>query len=383
MPLGCFEDELPNKVFDFNEVVESPMKESFISEYKILFSQMFEFDTQGYFYIKSNVSERKEGMVIYGLQASSEIDIFYLASIRKEIFSKILDFVVQKLYTILGISTIRIRIRHILSSNKRYELDPFMRAKLKESNFKVKAIVNSPSTSYTYTVFEKTHGIGACILQRNQPSFRFYMQVTISDDEKISCFVKKQLKKNSVDFRIVIFLAFLFYIKGFNKRKHLIGLMTSFDKILDRFEKNKNMLKKVTSDKNLLLKRWKYLVEYSHDIEKAIGSKRATALDLNIPEAPNQKEIRLSACVIKLTASLKFCDSTTLGQASRYYRIKQNSETYMVISKKLRQKIYILPCTNKEYSICIMPNSEFLLNFLASKHSYSTLSQGLFEVLFL
>lgn len=64
-PLQCYEDELPSKIFEFNNRVESPMNLYFYRKYSQLASEMHPYNSHGYFYIISHLTEEIEGLIIY------------------------------------------------------------------------------------------------------------------------------------------------------------------------------------------------------------------------------------------------------------------------------------------------------------------------------
>ena len=172
IPLKCYMDEVPNKLFFFNERVEPPLNQCFYTNFSLLSKELLYYNQEGYYYITSHLTEKVEGMIIYASLNPYEIDIFYLASSQKTSFKEIVQFVIQRMQNLLGINKFKMRVMHTKSSMGKLGVDPFIKDTLNKLGFKINSIVNSPPPGKKYSVFIYKSSSDVCMIQKSQPGFK-------------------------------------------------------------------------------------------------------------------------------------------------------------------------------------------------------------------
>lgn len=96
-----YEDELEDVIFEFNTKAPMELSSSFCLNYQNLRPEISEEDTINFFYIKSNLTEQMEGLIIYTVNGKFTITIYYLAAINLGNYEDIVKFAVNKLKRVL------------------------------------------------------------------------------------------------------------------------------------------------------------------------------------------------------------------------------------------------------------------------------------------
>lgn len=91
------------------------------------------------------------------------------------------------------------------------------------------------------------------------------------------------------------------------------------------------------------------------------------------------KKIRLSSSMSKLTLKFNFCESVT-HSGTKYLRIRPNSQTYKLTSKKFRLPFYMVQCDREDMAISFFPHKKFIQAYMKDKISYSSISNSIFAV---
>ena len=243
IPLKCYEDEVANKLFFFNERVEPPLNQCFYSNYALLSKELYYYNQEGYYYITSHLTEKIEGMIIYASLNPYEIDIFYLASSQKTSFKEIVQFVIQRMQSLLGINKFKMRVMHTRDAKGHLRVDSFINETLDKLGFKINSVVNSPPPGKKYSIFIFTSAVDICLIQKNLPGFKLSCQILLSNERKLVKNLSRQPQKNLIDYKVLVFLCFLYYLKNYNAQKKQLRFLTGFDLLLSRFETTKDQMK--------------------------------------------------------------------------------------------------------------------------------------------
>lgn len=236
-----FEDEMSDVLFKFNEKVEEDLRSSFCSSYADIRRQMCYFDSFGIFYIRSNLTELMEGLVIYGCDKSYNITILYVNSLFIAKFYEICHFVVQKLRKVLFPKKIQVRILNF-SLGKRKVVSKEVSKTFHDMGFAISSIYYDKERNNKYSIFEmkeKEDNLEKCKLRVPKPRLNFKSQIILSNHVRLCENVSKSRKKSSVDYRALIFFSFMSFFKE-NYRAHRAKLksLNCFESLLNHYEEN-------------------------------------------------------------------------------------------------------------------------------------------------
>ena len=121
---------------------------------------------------------------------------------------------------------------------------------------------------------------------------------------------------------------------------------------------------------------WDSQDDYLADIKRVFGVRFSDLIKMH---EYGDKHIRLSSCMSKFQLKFKFCESVDY-QGGKYLRIRPNSQTYVMTSKKLRLPFYMIPCDKDNMSICFFPHKKFIEAYMKDKVSFSSVSNAIFTV---
>jgi hypothetical protein len=107
-----FEDELEEVIFEFNAHAPIELSSSFCLNYQNLRPEISEFDSMNFFYIRSNLTEKMEGLIIYTVSKMLTITVFYLACTNMANYEAIVKFAIRKIINVLYPKQIMIRVLH-------------------------------------------------------------------------------------------------------------------------------------------------------------------------------------------------------------------------------------------------------------------------------
>ena len=188
--------------------------------------------------------------------------------------------------------------------------------------------------------------------------FRISCQVILSNQSRLLLSMNKPLNRGIVDFRTLILLAFIKYLKKLPLEffRSKIESLNSFDSILKSFEDNLQYLRKLKNIPFFSSEIWASQASYFADLSQKFNGALRNLMPMH---DYGDKKIRLSSCLSSLDLSLKFCQSTAYNGA-RYFRIRPNRQTYTMTSKKLDLDFHILQTEEPSVAIYLFNHQEFV-----------------------
>lgn len=404
-----FEDEMSDVLFNFNEKVEKELKTSFCSNYLEIKAQLCSYDSIGIFYIRSNLTERMEGLVIYGCDKFYNTTILYVNSLFKAKFDEICFFVVKKLKKVFFPKKIKVRILNIFDDEKKRKVHGFVKDTFVDMGFTISYVTFEKKTKKKYSVYElKTEDVEKCKLRIARPKLNFKGQIVISNFVRLAQNVSKPRMNSFVDYRALVFFCFTSYFKkGYFEQRNKLRKLMCFGEILNHFEANIEKIEKLKvsffliffpkifkfffqrkffsckfnflkkGDKNLFISNCKNLGDYNSNIKTSFT--KSFLRFLKLKPVPFTKKINISTVISKISSELKFCDKSQYRKRS-YYRVRSNPETYRFISKGTMKEIYLIPCDNEKIALMIFPDNKIVSEFLKGKGSYTSFSDRVFSV---
>ena len=403
--LDIYEDELEQEIIKFNENVEKGLNQSFCCHYTELKRQMSEFNSIGFAYIKSNLTERMEGLVIYACDGKFNVTIFYLTSLFKVKYREICSFVIKKLRELLCPMKIQIKALHIekqiSGAGSRIQIEGegshFGRSQggrvvskpssiVKDTfiamGYKITSITFDCKRLAKYSIFEKNipkEEYQSCRIDVMKGKLTFKCQILLSNQAFLAKQISKPLKRSRVDFRALTFFAFLSYLKnGYSVHKQRLESLNAFDSILKKFEKNMASASNMEKDTSLDFGIWKSQTELKAYLISNFGM---SFLSLIKMRDYGDKAMRIASAISKFSTKLKYCDYASIDGVE-YSRIRQNNQTYCFVSKLLRRQVYVLSCDKEDILICIFPHKELIQKYYQDKQSYSFFGNSIFQVKF-
>lgn len=382
-----YEDELEDVIFKFNDKAPEELSSSFCLNYQNLRPEISEYDSINFFHIRSNLTEQMEGLIIYTVNNTFSITIFYLAAINLGNYEAIVKFVVKKLKNVLFPKEIRIRVLHT-----KVEEDLGLRMKKKPNSqvkqiyekigFKISSITyRNDKNKNWYTIFSMMstgEDLEKCRVNTPKPKLVFKCQVLLSNQVRLAKNTAKPQNRGIADFRSYVLFSFLKYLKGNRLEVHRkkVESLNSFKTLLTHFEKNKHLYPKFISDQYIYADLWESQEAYLDDMRSVFGAMFGNVIKMH---DYGDKKIRLSSCMSKFSLKFKFCESVNF-QGKKYFRIRPNSLTYKFKSKKLRLEYYMVQCDRDNMSVCFFPHKKFVEAYMKDKVSFSSVSNSIFTV---
>jgi hypothetical protein len=189
-----------------------------------------------------------EGLVIYASDNQSTITIFYLAALFKVKFEEISKFVIKKLSEVLSPKKVNIKVLHSMEDGKSRPM-PMVKSILKKMGFKIKSIMFDKTRKRTYSIFQRVvpqEEYKFCRVVRPKARIMFSSEVILSNQVRLVQEVNKAIKRYFIDFRTMVFFAFLSYFnKGYESHRKKLMALNSFHHLLEHYERNMVKLDKI------------------------------------------------------------------------------------------------------------------------------------------